>query len=55
MDLAKIKGVGVDLGYEGVELREFVKAQQDAERQERKEEREAAREREERDAQKYYF
>ena len=52
MDLAKIKGVGVDLGYEGVELREFVKAQQDAERQERKEEREAAREREreERDA-----
>ena len=50
MDLAKIKGVGVDLGYEGVELREFVKAQQDAERQERKEEREATREREERDA-----
>ena len=48
MDLAKIKGVGVDLGYEGVELREFVKAQQDAERQERKEEREATREREER-------
>ena len=44
MDILKIKDVGVELGYEGDQLREFVKTQQEVERAERREERDAVRE-----------
>ena len=51
MDLARLKEIGVDLGYEGAELRQFISVQQEAERAERREEREMIRAREEREAQ----
>ena len=46
MDILKLNDVGVEPGYEGEQLREFVKTQQEVERAERREERDAVRERE---------
>ena len=34
MDLARLKEIGVDLGYEGAKLRQFISVQQEAERAE---------------------
>ena len=51
MDLARLKEIGVDFGYEGAELRQFISVQQEADRAERREEREVIRAREEHEAQ----